>query len=481
MVTRAIRLPASREVFTAAYDAIARESGVGDFPPEALAEAEETASTPPPGDAQDLTGLPFVTIDPPGAKDLDQAMLLESGRGAAGRGPEGAAYTVSYAIADVGHVVPPGGSLDGEARKRGQTIYLPDRKIPLHPPALSEGAASLLPDKDTAAYVFTIGLDGAGAVIGATLERAVVRSIAQLDYESSQRQIGAGLHESIALLPTIGALLKDQEGLRGGADLPIPDQEVTEDFALRFRPRREIEDHNAQISLLAGRVAAQAMVEGGRGILRTLPAPASDAVEGFLATARRFGVEVAPEDTYQAVLDRLDPEQPAHLAVLYASPMLFRGAGYTLIEEGQAPEERTQAAVGAPYAHTTAPLRRLVDRYVLAIAEAFLNDREPPAWALDGLEGLPEIMGESDRRTRAAENAAVEATEAIAVAGRIGEEFEGVLVEVRSGDKPRAEVQITEPALLIDLNAEVAGSPGDPIRVRLDNVQGTTMAWSQIR
>src|SRR5439155_22286789 len=98
-------------------------------------------------------GLPFLTIDPPGSMDLDQAMLLaRSGDG----------YTVRYAIADVAAVVPADGAVHHEAWLRGQTVYCPDERISLYPPAIGEGAASLLPDRERPAAVDVIELDRHG-------------------------------------------------------------------------------------------------------------------------------------------------------------------------------------------------------------------------------------------------------------------------------------------------------------------------------
>jgi exoribonuclease R len=125
------------------------------FPQEAQEEAERSASAPLPSGLADLTGLPFVTIDPPTSMDLDQAMVLER----AGRG-----YRVHYAISDVASHVAPGGALDVESWARGETIYLPDAKTSLYPPVLSEGGASLLPDQVRAAVVWTIELAGDGEV-----------------------------------------------------------------------------------------------------------------------------------------------------------------------------------------------------------------------------------------------------------------------------------------------------------------------------
>ncbi|HEY0506754.1 MAG TPA: RNB domain-containing ribonuclease, partial [Blastococcus sp.] len=105
-----------------------------EFPATVLAEARRRAAQPCLAEL-DASDLPLVTLDPVGSQDLDQAVHLAA---------RGDGYRVSYAIADVGAVVDPGGPLDAEARRRGQTLYSPDRRIPLHPPVLSEGAASLL-------------------------------------------------------------------------------------------------------------------------------------------------------------------------------------------------------------------------------------------------------------------------------------------------------------------------------------------------
>jgi len=144
-----------------------------EFPEDVEREAAASA-----GEARlpekDLTDLAFVTIDPESSMDLDQAMYLER---------EGDGYLVHYAIADVAAFVEPGGAIDTEAHRRGETLYGADSKIPLHPPALSEDAASLLPDVVRPALVWRIGLDAHGMITAATVERAHVRSRAKLSYD----------------------------------------------------------------------------------------------------------------------------------------------------------------------------------------------------------------------------------------------------------------------------------------------------------
>jgi exoribonuclease R len=109
-----------------------------DFPPEVEAAAEKAAAEPRLPDL-DRTDLELITIDPAGSRDLDQALHIA-------RGPSGE-FVVSYAIADVAAFVRPGDPIDLEAHRRGTTLYAPDRRAPLHPAVLSEGAASLLPNE----------------------------------------------------------------------------------------------------------------------------------------------------------------------------------------------------------------------------------------------------------------------------------------------------------------------------------------------
>src|SRR5688500_15109185 len=147
------------DAFRDGLAAIRAEAGLpAEFPPEVLAEAEAAARS---GAAEGpRLELPFVTIDPPGSRDLDQAIHIER---------RGGGHRVSYAIADVAAFVAPGTALDGEAHARAVTVYAPDAKAPLHPPVLSEGAASLLPGGWRPAVVWTLDLDEAGELIEAAV------------------------------------------------------------------------------------------------------------------------------------------------------------------------------------------------------------------------------------------------------------------------------------------------------------------------
>ena len=155
------------------------------FAPEVEAEAAAAVAAHELPD-RDLTHVPFVTIDPEGATDLDQALHLERNDTDTSTG-----YRVYYAIADLPSLVAPGGAIDAEARKRGQTMYAPDGRIPLHPTIISEGVGSLLPDELRSAFVWEFELDAAANVTRVHVERAQVRSRRQCNYVEVQAELDA--------------------------------------------------------------------------------------------------------------------------------------------------------------------------------------------------------------------------------------------------------------------------------------------------
>ena len=174
MPQRVLRFVAPDEEVRAGLEAIRAELGIPEHYP---AEAEQEAERPPRLPETDLTDVPFVTLDPAGSMDLDQAIHLE-------RTPSG--FLLRYAVADVAAFVTPGGALDKETRLRAMTLYAPDKRTPLHPFSLSEGNGSLLAGEDRPAVVWELAFDLDGEMKTALVRRALVRSRAQLDYESVQ-------------------------------------------------------------------------------------------------------------------------------------------------------------------------------------------------------------------------------------------------------------------------------------------------------
>ncbi|MGW2884179.1 RNB domain-containing ribonuclease [Streptomyces griseoruber] len=452
-----------------ALDRLRTELGVPlAFPLGVLTEAERAARAPalPPYDATDI---PFLTVDPPGATDLDQALHLSR---------RGTGYRVRYAIADVGAFVVPGGPVDEEAHRRVTTLYFPDGKLPLHPAVLSEGAAGLLPGRDRPAALWTVDLDADGRTLAVDLRRALVRSRTRLDYAEAQRRIDDGTaEEPLSLLATVGRLRETLEAERGGISLQVPEQEIVErnhGYEPTYRAQLPAEAWNAQLSLLTGMAAADLMLASGTGILRTLP-PAPDGAVGRLRrTAHALRIDWPHHVSYAALVRSLDPHRPAHAAFLQECTTLLRGAGYTVFRDGRLPDITTHSAVAAPYTHCTAPLRRLADRYTTELCLAAVAGEPPPEGVLAALDALPKEMAEGGRRANAVERACVDLVEAALLKDRVGEVFEGCVVDVEdhppthrpSGRPTTGTVQLESPAVVGRLD----GDPlplGERLRVRL--------------
>ncbi|GIZ95746.1 hypothetical protein TTY48_03580 [Tsukamurella sp. TY48] len=434
---------------------------VEQFPDEVQAEADAAADRH--ADARvDRRDIEFVTIDPPGSKDLDQAVHIAA---------DGEGYLVHYAIADVGALVAPGGALEAETRRRGQTMYLPDGSVPLHPRSLSEGVGSLLPEQDRPAVLWEIRLNASGEVTAATVRRATVRSRAQLDYAGVQADFDAGrVHPSVALLPEVGRLRQAWARAHGAIELRLPAQEAfrgADGWELRIEPRTDFDGYNAQISLLTGVCAAKIMLDAGVGLLRTLPAAPDDAVAALGRTAKALGQQWPKGATVGEFLAQVDVSTPRGLAVMSDAARLLRGSGYAAFGPGLAalPEDASHAGVGAPYAHVTAPLRRLADRYATEVCLAVVAGTEVPAWARDALTDVAETMQRTNGIANKVDRACIDLTEAVILGDRVGETFDAIAMR-------EDQVLLDDPAVIALCN----GKPpeGERVRVRLESADVAT-------
>ncbi len=457
MPARALLLQPAAAALVPDFDRIRAELGIpGAFP--SAAEEEARTARVAPGPRADRRDVDLVTIDPAGARDLDQAVAIAA--------REGGGRRVHYAIADVAALVAPGGPIDAEARARGVTIYMPDQRVPLHPAALGEGSASLVAGEDRPALLWTIDLDAAGVVDAAGVERSTVRSRRALSYREAQAAIDGGTgDETLRLLREVGLQRIAIEDGRGGVSLTTPVQEVVAEgagYGLRYETTLPVEDWNAQISLLTGICAAAIMAEGGIGLFRSLePAEAGD-LESLRRSALALGVAWPDGTPYPDVVRSLDSSRPGDAAFAVRATRLFRGAGYVAWRRGDG-DPPVHAAIASLYAHVTAPLRRLADRFANEIVLALCAGAEPPGWVLAALPEIPGVMAATGARERQAGRAAVDQVESALLAGRLGEVFAGTVIDVREG---KATVQLSHPAVVAPLDDDSAVA-GEPIRVRL--------------
>lgn len=390
------------------------------------------------GGRADMTDVPFVTIDPTGSRDLDQAIHVER----AGDG-----WRVRYAIADVASHVTPAGALDADTRDRVETVYCPDMRVGLHPPAMSEGYASVLAGQRTKAVVWDLDVAGDGTLHTTQVERAWVTSVRQYSYAELADAPPAEAVELVHLMAELGQARRRVLHAAGAVSLPKPSQEVARDadgLRLEFRAARGIEDDNAQVSLLTGMAAARLMLDAGVGILRTMPPATDEAVKRLRRQALALGVEWPPDAQYSDVLDTIDPASATGAAFLTAAVTLFRGAAWEPFHVGQGmpvPDNVTHGALAAPYAHVTAPLRRLVDRFGTEICLAHTAGRPIPSWVTDALPQLGQTMMSGVRRGSKVDRACIDAVEAAVLEPHLGENFTAVGLDEDT-------IQLAEPAVV---------------------------------
>jgi len=453
-----VHAPAALSPFREAFRRIRAQFDLpAGFPAEVDAEAAAVAQRGPitPPDAasterRDARDLPFVTIDPPGSMDLDQAFHAEQVPGG---------FRVHYAIADVAAFVTPGGALDRESFARGVTVYLPDGRVPMLPAVIGEGAASLLPDQERPALLWTIELDRDGATTSTRLERATVRSRAALDYATVETWLEHGqADQPLILLRDVGRLRQALEAARGGVSLDIPTQEVVASgdgkFGLEYAAPLPVEGWNAQISLLAGMEAAKIMIDAHLGILRTLPPPPRAQVDRLRRTARALRVPWPADRPWPAIVRDLDVNDPDHAAFMVQATHVLRGAGYATLDASVTTGAPVpiHAGIAAPYAHVTAPLRRLADRYANEIVLAHCAGRAPPTWARDALDELVTTMQRAMQREAGIEHAVVNAVECALLAPCVGEQFDGIVVDE---NHEGVVVQLRRPAVVAPMPAHL--------------------------
>ena len=395
-----------------------------------------------------------------------------------GRSPDRpGGYVVHYAIADLAAFITPGDPIDLEAHRRGETLYGADSKIPLHPPVISEDAGSLLPEQVRPALLWTVQVDEDGEGTDIHVERALVRSRAKLSYEGVQQQIDDGTaSDMLLLLKEVGEKRLHRDASRGGVSLPLPEQVIEASdghWKLEFRSLLPIELWNSQISLLTGFGAASLMVYARVGLLRTLPPPDPRDVQRLHRIARALGVEWRAEQVYPDFVRSLDPSRPDHAAVIVASARLLRGSGYVAFD-GEVPAEPQHAALASEYAHVTAPLRRLGDRYAGEVCLALCAGEAVPDWVLAALPGLPKELQSSAQRARTYERAVVDLAEAALLADRIGEEFSAVVVSVDEKEPTKGTAMVRELGVEAPVSSAGELPLGNDVRVRLASADVTS-------
>ncbi|WP_296676121.1 ribonuclease R family protein [Novosphingobium sp.] len=404
------------------------------FHPETVAEAELAAKLPVGTDArEDLRHLPIVAIDPSDARDHDDAIWAE---------PDGnGGFRAVVAIADVSYYVRPGGALDREARKRGNSVYFPDRVVPMLPEVLSADVCSLRAGEPRAAMVCHMEIAATGKVTGWRFTRAVVQIAEVIAYEEAQRRIEAG--DAAKSLSDLWGAWRALEKARSDRDplaLELPERRVVlneagkiEEIAVRERldAHRVVEDF-----MIAANVAAAKALESKVApvVYRIHEPPSREklvALKDYLATFERklaLGQVVTPTLFNRLIKDVSDESEKALImeAVLRSQTQAYygpRNAGHFGLSL-------------ASYAHFTSPIRRYADLLVhRALVDGFSLEQPEPKSDIPATSGLSErdradltrvseAISAAERRAMMAERETTDRYVAAWLSSRVGEVFE---------------------------------------------------------
>jgi ribonuclease R len=426
------RLGDYRDARSATVLAIAQHNIRDAFAPEVLADAAQLR--PAPLDHRvDRRTLPIVTIDGADARDFDDAVHVEADDDPGNPG----GHRITVAIADVAWYVRPETPLDVEARLRGNSVYFPDRAVPMLPERLSNNLCSLRPDEDRPVLAVAMTIDARGRLKQHCFERAMIRSAARLTYEQVQAyRDGASASLPSALDPErIAALYRAFEALatarreRGALDIEREEQAIDLDAAgrvIRIAPRPRLDAHRLieEMMILANVAAAETLERHRTPLLyRVHDRPSPERLEALRATLETLGYRLARGQPVNAkrLLGILawsndKPCKPAvHDAVLRAQALAVyapRNLGHFGLALGR-------------YAHFTSPIRRYADLQVhRALIAACHLGPGGAAVGIAGLERLGESVSATERAAQAAERSAADRIVALHLAASRGAEFE---------------------------------------------------------
>jgi ribonuclease R len=419
-----------------------------EFRPEAIAEAERVAGQPL-GEREDLTHLPIVAIDPADARDHDDAIWAAPDDDPGNPG----GWKAIVAIADVSFYVRPGSELDREARARGNSVYFPDRVVPMLPEELSADICSLKAGEPRAALACHLKIRADGELAAWRFSRAKICVTANIAYGDAQAAMDAAAGPEVELasspcaMPSPDLVIADRlievalkplwacwrallaaRNRREPLELDLPERQVVLDEKGRIAsvaPRERLDAHRlVEDFMIAANVAAARALESRKApvMYRVHEAPGRDklvALKDYLAT---FDLEFALRQvvrpaTFNRILDRIGPDHPGR-------PEITEQVLRTQMQARYAPERLGHFGLSlATYAHFTSPIRRYADLLVhRALVGAFrLGEGGLPPGEEERFEEIGEQISMLERRAMEAERETLDRYVAAFLADRVGQ------------------------------------------------------------
>jgi ribonuclease R len=408
----------------------------GEFPETALAEARRQAERFNEADLagrRDLTAETIVTIDPVDARDFDDAISLER--------IERGHWLLGVHIADVAHFVEAGSPLDREAYARATSVYLPDRVIPMLPEIISNGLASLQPERVRYARSAFIEYDPAGVPIAAEFAATAIRSARRFTYEEVddyleqpedwRSKLSPKVHTLLGRMRELAALLRGRRVARGALELTLPEVKIDLDRDGKVSGAHLVahtESHQIieEFMLAANVAVAERLRDAGLAFLRrTHAAPDPRKLKALTEFVAALGLETGSLESrfeLQRLLGQVR-DRPEEHAVNYALLRSLQRAVYSPAEEGH------YALAAECYCHFTSPIRRYPDLTVHRLLDQILH-RKRPAQDMAHLVAQAEHCTEREQRAEDAERELTKVKLLTHLAGCIGLEMEAIVTGV---------------------------------------------------
>jgi ribonuclease R len=399
------------------------------FPEKALSQAD-AATAAPLGRRADLRDVPLITIDGEDARDFDDAVWAEAHE---------TGWRIMVAIADVGWYVRPNDALDKEAFKRGNSVYFPDRVVPMLPEALSNGWCSLKPNEERPCLAVEIKLDAEGNKLSHRFMRGLMKSAARTTYTRVQAAIDGEPDEAMGplvepvLKPLYGAwaALGKARARRGVLDLDLPERKVVigaDGHIEKVVPRERYDSHRLiEDFMIAANVAAAEQIEAlGRPCMyRVHDLPSQEKLDSLREFLSTVGISFAKGQVVKAaafnkILEAAKTMPEAHLI----NEVILRSQAQAVYS----PDNIGHFGLSlARYAHFTSPIRRYAD---LLVHRALIDGLKMGEGALgaedwERFKEIGEHISTTERRAAAAERDAINRFTAAFLADKVGARFQG--------------------------------------------------------
>lgn len=406
------------------------------FPEDVLAAAHRSAAAfdeAVPPDRVDMTDRTIITIDPADARDFDDAISLDR--------LDNGHWVLGVHIADVAHFVPAGEAVDREARRRGTSVYLPDRVLPMLPETISNSVASLQPGRARLAKTALIEFTADAQRVGASFHSTVIRSTRRLDYDQVDRlladpaarlaELGPDVAQLLGRMHELAMMLRRRRFERGALELVMPEVKIDLDDRGRVAGAHVVEDTEShqiieEFMLAANEAVAERLAQKDVAFLRRLHAgPTPRSLKELTAFVNELGVktsELKGRADLQRVLHAV-ADKPIRHAVHLAVLRSMQKAVYGPQAEGH------YALASQCYCHFTSPIRRYPDLTVHRLLAAVLEGQTPTE-RHDELVLLGEHCSEREQRAEAAERELIKLKLLGYLSGRIGFEMDAVITGV---------------------------------------------------